>query len=121
MTGRWRTHYRVIPESAADKVVKNAGSDVRHYVQGLPVEANYALADGRSFADIDEFKQLMLADTKQLARCMVEKLITHLTGAPPEFSDREVIEQILSKTESSDYGMRDLVHEVIQSRIFQTK
>jgi hypothetical protein len=121
VTGRWRTHYRAIPESAADKIVKNAGSDVRHYIQGLPVQPQYTLADGRSFDDIDAFKQLMLTDTRPLARCMVEKLITHLTGATPQFSDREVIEQILSKTESSEYGLRDLVHEVIQSRVFQTK
>lgn len=121
VTGRWRTHYRVIPDSAADKVVKNAGSDVRHYVDGPAVEAHYTLADGRSFADIDDFKRLMAADVRQLARCMVEKLITHLTGGTPQFADRRVIEQILTKTESTDYGLRDLVHEVIQSRIFQTK
>lgn len=121
VTGRWRTHYRVIPESAQDKVVRNAGSDVRHYVQGPAVEAHYTLVDGRSFNDIDEFRRLMATDTRQLAHCMVEKLMTHLTGGTPQFADRQVIEEILTKTEASEYGLRDLVHEVIQSRVFQTK
>jgi len=121
VTGRWRTHYRVIPESAQDKVVRNAGSDVRHYVQGPAVEAHYTLVDGRSFSDIDEFRRLMATDTRQLAHCMVEKLMTHLTGGTPQFADRQVIEEILTKTEASEYGLRDLVHEVIQSRVFQTK
>ena len=121
VTGRWRSNYRVIPESAVDKVVKNAGSDVRHYEQGAAVESHYALADGRSFDDVDDFKRLMMSETRQLARSMVEKLITYLTGATPQFADREVIDQILSRTETSEYGLRDLLHEVIQSRIFQTK
>lgn len=121
VTGRWRTHYRVIPPSAAEKIVKNAGSDVRYYIQGLPVESHYTLADGRAFDDIDDFKALMLTDTRQLARCMTEKLITYLTGATPQFADRRVVEQILTKAESSEYGLRDLIHEVIQSRLFQTK
>ena len=121
VTGRWRSHYRAIPESAADKVVKNAGSDVRYYIDGPSVESHYTLADGRRFEDIDEFKGLMLEDTRQLASCMVEKLVTHLTGATPQFADREVIQQILSTSEASEYGLRDLVHAVIQSRIFQMK
>jgi hypothetical protein len=121
VTGRWRTHYRAIPESAGDKIVKIPGSDERLYAQGLPVEASYTLADGRAFADIQEFKQLVLQEEEQLARCVVSKLMTYLTGAPPDFADRELIEQIVSQAASSQYGMRDLIHGVIQSRAFTNK
>ena len=121
VTGRWRTHYRVIPDTALDKVVKNAGSDVRHYVQGAAVESQYSLPDGRQFENVEEFKQLMLSDERQIARCVVEKLITHFTGAAPQFSDRRVIEQILDDTKANKYGLRDLLHSVIQSRVFRMK
>jgi hypothetical protein len=121
VTGRWRTHYRAIPESAGDKIVKIPGSDERLYAQGLPVEANYRLADGRAFTDIDEFKQLVLQEEQQLARCVVSKLMTYLTGAPPDFADRELIEQIVSEAAASQYGLRDLIHAVIQSRVFTNK
>lgn len=121
VTGKWREFYRIIPESAADEVVKNAGSDIRFYEYGPRVEAQYTLADGRSFADIDEFKELMLEDSRQVARCMIEKLTTHLTGAPKQFADRVEIERILDCTENSDFGLRDLLHEVIQSQMFQIK
>jgi len=121
VTGRWRANYRAIPESAKDKVVNIPGTDIRHYVQGLPVDPSYTLADGRAFADVDEFKQLILTHPEQLARCVIEKLITHLTGAQTQFADREVIESIVERAASSDFGLRTLVHEVIQSRVFTHK
>ncbi|MFN7889753.1 MAG: DUF1585 domain-containing protein [Pirellula sp.] len=47
--------------------------------------------------------------------------MTYLTGATPDFADREIIEQIVSAAASSDYGIRDLIHGVIQSRVFTHK
>jgi len=121
VTGRWRTNYRAIPDSAKDKVVNVPGTDVRFYTQGRPVDPSFIMADGRPFKDVDEFKQLILAHPEQLARCVTEKLITHFTGAQMQFADREVVEAIMRRAASSDYGLRTLVHEVIQSRAFTHK
>jgi len=121
VTGRWRTSYRAIPDTAKDKVVTIPGSDIRYYTQGLPVDPSYALADGRTFKDVDGFKQLILANPGQLAHCVTEKLIAHLTGANLQFADREVVESIVAKTKARDYGLRSLLHEVIQSRVFTQK
>jgi hypothetical protein len=119
--GRWRTSYRAIPEKAKDAIVKIPGTDIRHYINGPAVDPSYTLADGRAFRDIDEFKQLLLAHPEQLARCVVEKLIAHLTGATPQFADREVVTEIVSRTRPGDFGLRDLLHEVVQSRLFLHK
>lgn len=70
---------------------------------------------------MDEFKKIVLADPRQLARCVTEKLIVHLTGAPIQFADREVIEAIVERAAPEDYGLRTLLHEVIQSRLFTRK
>ncbi len=120
VTGRWRTHYRAIPQTAGDKSVKIPGSGERLYSKGLPVESHYAFADGREFADIHGFKQIVLEDPEQLARCVVSKLITYLTGATPDFADREIVDEIVSKAHGH-YGLRDLIHGVIQSRMFTHK
>jgi hypothetical protein len=121
VTGRWRTNYRAIPDSAKDKVVSVPGTDVRFYTQGRPVDPSFIMADGRPFKDVDEFKQLILAQPEQLTRCVTEKLITHFTGAQLQFADREVVEAIVHRAASSDYGLRTLLHEVIQSRVFTHK
>ena len=119
--GRWRTSYRAIPEKAKDAIVKIPGTDIRHYIDGPAVDPSYTLADGRAFRDIDAFKQLLLAHPEQLARCVVEKLSAHLTGATPQFADREVVTEIVARTRTGDFGLRDLVHAVIQSRLFLHK
>jgi hypothetical protein len=121
VTGRWRTSYRTIPEKAKDAIVKIPGTDIRHYIDGPEVDPSYTLPDGRSFSDIDAFKQLLLAHPEQIAHCVVEKLIAHLTGATVQFADREVVREIISRTRTGDFGLRDLVHEVIQSRLFLNK
>ena len=121
VTGRWRTVYRAIPESAKDKVVAIPGIDIRHYTSGKPVDPGFAMADGRVFKNIDEFKTIVLADPAQIARCFTEKLVVHLTGAPVQFADREVIETIVQRAAADDYGLRTLLHEVVQSRIFTHK
>ena len=121
VTGRWRTHYRALPPAATDKVVNIPGSDVRYYVQGPAVDPSYAMADGRKFADIDGFKKLVLTDKRQVARALVGKFVAQLTGAEVEFADREVVEEILDRTREGGYGVRSLLEEVVQSRLFTHK
>ena len=47
--------------------------------------------------------------------------MTHVTGAQIQFADREVIDAIVQRAASSDHGLRTLLHEVIQSRVFTEK
>ncbi|MEY2599643.1 MAG: hypothetical protein RLZZ142_1902 [Verrucomicrobiota bacterium] len=121
VTGRWRTHYRKVQESEKTRSNPAPGAEWRFYTQGPPVNPSYTLEDGQPFADVDEFKQLLLAHPEQLARCLAGKLMTHLTGARPEFADREVIEEIVQRCKAKDYGLRTLLHEIIQSRVFRCK
>jgi len=85
------------------------------------VDAADVLPDGRRFQDIDEFKQLLLADKDQLARGLTEKLLTYATGAAPTTGDRAEIAEIVHNIADKDYGFRLLVHEIVQSKAFQSK
>lgn len=107
VTGMWREKYRVL-----------SGEDLRLNKNGPPVEANYELADGRSFQNIDELKALLLENKPQLARCLAEKLLIYSTGRGLRFSDRAVVERVLDYAKEKDYGLRTIVHEVVQSSIF---
>jgi hypothetical protein len=79
------------------------------------------LPDGRAFGDIRDFKRLLLADEAQLARNLLRQLAIYATGAPINFSDRATIEQILKRARSRQYGVRTLVHELVQSPLFLNK
>jgi Protein of unknown function (DUF1588)/Protein of unknown function (DUF1585)/Protein of unknown function (DUF1592) len=121
VTGRWRTNYRVLPESTKGRVVTIAGCDARLFAEGPKVVPGYLLEDGRAFEDIDGFKQLMLSNEEQLARALAGQLVAHLTGARVQFADREIVESILKNAKASGYGVRSLMHGVIQSRLFCEK
>ena len=42
-------------------------------------------------------------------------------ASPVRFSDRAKIDQIVARTRSSEYGIRSLVNELIQSDLFLNK
>ena len=118
--GGRQTRYRSLGEG--DSVPKEwTGGHGVPYKWGLKVDAAGETADGRAFADIDEFKKLLLEDPRAIARNMVGQLVIYATGAPIGFSDRAAVEKVLAKTADSRYGVRSLIHEIVQSTLFQTK
>jgi hypothetical protein len=120
--GGWRDRYRAFAENAkAEPGIGLSGQPFTfHY--GLPVDSAGALVDGRSFQGIREFKQLLLDhEERTVARNLVGQLVTYGTGAPIGFSDRKQVEQILDQTRSSGYGLREIVHGIVESDLFRNK
>lgn len=114
--GGWRTYYRLSNWVAGAKEVKG-----KHYLQGPDVDATGETADGKRFQNIDEFKQLLLRDKDQLARALTVRLMTYATGGVPEAADKPEIEAIVAKIRDKNYGLRTLVHEIVQSKLFRWK
>ena len=118
--GGWRDRYRAEGEGEPAKGLAKSGQKFAfHYA--LPVDSSGELLDGRKFRDIREFKQLLLDNEKQIARNVAQQLAVYATGAPIRFGDREQIDQVLQRASSSHYGVRSLVHEVVQSELFRSK
>ena len=115
--GGWRDHYRKIGDF--DRAMINGR--MARYRNGPAVDAADVLPDGRKFQDIDEFKQLLLADKDQLARALAEKLLTYATGSVPTTADRAEIDAIVGRVREQNYGFRSLIHEIVQSELFQKK
>lgn len=120
--GGWQKRYRSLNEEGdpVDKSETWSGRRVG-YTWGPHVDASGEMSDGRRFTDIEEFKKLLLADPRTIARNMVGQLVTYSTGAPIEFADRAQVERVLDRAADSQYGMRTLIHEMVQSPLFQTK
>ena len=47
--------------------------------------------------------------------------MTYGTGAAPTTADQPAIENIVAQVRGKNYGFRSLVHEIVQSPIFQQK
>lgn len=117
--GGWRKNYRSLDMGReTQRIVDNRPVN---YKLAHEVDASGALSNGREFADIREFKQLLLADERQLARNLTQRLIVFATGAEVSFADRDTIEDILDETSTTNFGVRDLIHSVVQSKLFRHK
>lgn len=114
--GGWREYYRVSNWTAGVKEVPG-----QIYLRGHDVDATGETADGQKFQNIDEFKQLLLKDKDQIARALCERLVTYATGGAPEAADKPDVEAIVATVRAKNYGLRTLVHEIIQSKMFQNK
>jgi hypothetical protein len=115
--GGYREHYRT---SGRGQPATVDGKRMP-YLKGPKVDPSDVMPDGAKFADVDEFKLLLLRDKDRLARALAEKLITYGTGGPPEAADRAEVDAIVERVRAKDFGFRTLVHEVVQSRLFREK
>ena len=113
--GGWRDHYRALTNGGE----KDASG--RRVKTGLAIDPSDELPDGRRFHNIDEYKQLLLEDKDQLARSLTEKLLAYSTGAAPSKADKPQINAIVRHMRDNKYGFRSLIHEIVQSPMFQSK
>jgi hypothetical protein len=119
--GGWRDYYRVSVPTSRGKVDLPAFSARQPVYRGPDVESGGETPNGHTFKNIDDYKQLLLADKDQLARNLTQKLLVYSTGADMQFADRELVEQIVARLATKNYGFRTLVHEIVQSRAFLNK
>jgi len=90
---RWRTRYRI----------------------GPPVDASGTLADGRAYKGIDELKLLLAADDRGLARAFTGHMVRYATGVDLTYADRRTIEKVLEASASTQYGLRSLIHALVDA------
>jgi hypothetical protein len=124
--GGWRERYRFVATVPKDRVNNRVGPLGKYlaawqYGLGHPVDAGDVLSDGRKFADIGEFKKLLLADPEPVVRRVTEKLVTYATGHPVAPGDRAAVGRILAEARESDFGLRKIVHSIVASELFQRK
>ena len=91
------------------------------YSQGLSVDAGDVMPDGKKFKDSDEFKKILLDNSDPIVRTVAEKLVVYATGSPIRPADRGAVDVVLERIRDQQYGLRSLVHELIQSELFLNK
>jgi len=114
--GRHRDYYRSLGEGEHLKILKLYETDRNvQYRKGLPVDSSGTMPGGTDFSGVKEFKQLLLKERKQVAKCLTGKLFTYALGRGMGFSDRAAIEEVVA----ANGGFRDLIHRVVQSPVFR--
>ena len=118
--GGWRDRYRSIgdgdpaPRGPIDPFIGIS------FKLGPAVDPSGALPDGRAFNSIAEFQTLVAADVR-LLKNLAERLAVYSTGRALAFSDRDQIAAIVARTQNQGGGVRTLIHELVQSELFQSR
>ncbi len=118
--GAWRDRYRSVGEGEPVQGIGHNGNKF-HFNLGPRVDPSGELPDGRPFADVRQLKQCFVQEEEQLARNLVQQLAVYATGAPIRFSDRAAIAKMLAGARSNGYGVRTLIHQLVQSDLFLNK
>jgi hypothetical protein len=119
--GRWRENYRSLTQgSERIEGVGRSGNEFVHYI-GKEIDASGVTLRGEHFEDILQFKKLLLRDEEAIARNLTEQLLVYATGAAVSFADRDEVQAILEKSRASAFGVRTIIHEMIQSPLFLRK
>lgn len=88
---------------------------------GQKVDSSGTLPDGRSFQNVAEYQALIAADSERLLTNLARQFAVYATGRDVGFSDREEIAAIVARTQEREGGVRTLIHQLVQSQLFQTK
>jgi hypothetical protein len=117
--GGWRDTYRSTEEGIP---VQGLGKNGHAFTfrAGKTVDASGEF-QGQVFGGIEDFQTILAASDRQLARNLVNQFIVYATGAPAGFAGRAGVERLLDQSRDSQYGLRTLIHQVIQSDFFQRK
>ena len=121
--GQIRSFYRT---TETGKVVKakfaQGGSkqDVK-YKQGSDVDPSGKTASGKTFSGPKDYKKLILEQSDFVTRNLAAKMLTYSTGQKTEPGDILALDGIVEKVKSQKFGLRALVHEVVQSELFLQK
>lgn len=117
--GGFRNRYRSL--GTGDKVQRNvAGRPVRYRLSSV-VDSSGRFPDGREFSNFTRFRELLAEHPEVLAKTLVTKLLIFATGRELGFSDRSDVLQIVRLSAEQNYGVRDILHLVVQSSIFRNK
>jgi len=119
IVGGYRKAYRAIEGKERELGFGKNGQKFTFH-NALPVESHGQLGK-RNFADIREFKALLVQNERQLARNLVGQFAVFATGAPVGFADRPKVEKLLDAAQPDGYGVRTLVRGLVTSDLFLNK
>ncbi|MFM7110605.1 MAG: DUF1588 domain-containing protein, partial [Planctomycetota bacterium] len=94
----------------------------RTQVEKKPVDATSELFNHKTIAGVDGLKAYLLEERQdQFAKAMTHKLAAYALGRPITFGDRSEIESLTVQFRRDGDRLRDLVHLIVGSPLFNAK
>lgn len=114
-------HRKIDPLGLALENFDHVGAWRDRYSKTLPIDATGQLPDGSAITGAEGIKQYLLGRPDQFTRCLTEKLLIYALGRELSFIDRGDIDRISKTMPQHNYGLRELIQQIVASEAFQTK
>ena len=114
----YECHRKIDPLGFALENFDAIGNWRDSYEKRSKVDASGELPNGKAFENITELKTILMIQKDQVAQALAEKLLAYSLGRMILPSDRPHVDKIVSRLKKSDYGMRELVLQVVLSQPF---
>ncbi|HSU66357.1 MAG TPA: DUF1592 domain-containing protein [Tepidisphaeraceae bacterium] len=120
--GGFRTRYRSVGDLGDPAPRGNIDPFIGiSFKLGPPVDPTGQLPDGRKFSDVSQLESILAADKHSLLHNLAQQLTVYATGRDVAFTDRPALDEMVGRTEGQGGGIRTLLHELVQSSLFQTR
>lgn len=106
VTGAWRDHQN--------------GEDFRGSNTPL-IDASGKLLNGKTFADFEEFKALLLEQKDRFRRALIEKLFVYALGRPTTPADRGTVDEVVASMSTNRDTLRSAIKGLVTTKAFRTK
>ena len=110
--GGYRDAYRSLEGERGKRVERT------NYYHGLPVASASELADGRSFENFAQYRQCLMDDPETVARAIAKKLLIYGCGRPVTLAQRSSVDAVVAATRDDSFGLRSMIHAVVDSELF---
>lgn len=120
VTGKFRQKYRVLDSELAS-LPGHQQRGKRLWNDGLPVDSSGITPEGDRFQDIHELRTILARQPEKLAWGVTWHLLTYATAMPADPLDRQAVQEIVNSAAADDYGLRNIIHALVQSKTFRWK
>ncbi len=105
--GRWRE--------------RQNGEGFRGDIKSPPLDVSGTLPSGRTFKNLAEYKQALLAEKDHFVRGFTMKMLTYALGRSVGATDRQTVDEVIAALKRDDYRMQSLLQAIVATDAFRMK
>ena len=114
-------HRKIDPLGLSMEHYDYVGAWRERYTKRLAIDASGEMPDGTAIKGPAGIKRYLAARPGQFTRCLAEKLFIYALGRRISFTDRDDIDRIVVSMPKHNYGLRELIQQIVASEAFHTK
>ncbi len=117
----YECHRKIDPLGLGMENFDHVGSWRDRYQKKSLIDSEGEMADGTKFSGVEGIRAYLLDRPEQFTHCLTEKLMVYSLGRRIGFTDRDDIDDIVKAMPAKNYGLRELIQEIVMSKPFQSK